>query len=259
MSSIERVIQAKLNGDNTDMREGTDYCGEAVEMQQPTVEHQVLFVPIGGVIGQNLSSLERGMGAVDTLDIQGEMVEAAVDDSIKGVFLDIDSPGGTVNGTPELAEFVRSFNKPVAAFSRGMMASAAYYIGGAADVVYATPSAEVGSVGVIYPFIDSSKAYEMDGLKVDLITAGKHKGAGYDGTSLSDEQRALMQADVDQVHDEFKDFVTRTRDIHTDAMEGQTFSGREAQQIGMVDIVANSREGAINSFLNNLTNEGFFA
>jgi len=257
MSSIERIIQAKLN--DVELRDGTDVCGDEVEIQQPTVEHQLLFVPVAGVIGQNLSSMERGMGAVDTLDIYDELIEAAGDDTIKGIFLDIDSPGGTVNGTPELAEFVRAYNKPVAAFTRGMMASAAYYIGGAADVVMATPSAEVGSVGVIYPFIDSSEAYAQEGLKVDLITAGKHKGAGFDGTSLTDEQRALMQADVDLVHGEFMDFVTRTRDIAEEDMEGQTFTGNQAKENGMVDITVKSREGAINIFLNNLTNEGYFA
>ncbi len=83
-------------------------------------------------------------------------------DDIKAVFLDIDSPGGTVAGTPELAAAVASLNerKPVYAFSSGLMCSAAYWIASQARAIYATPSAQVGSIGVVQAVIDNSAALD---------------------------------------------------------------------------------------------------
>ena len=87
------------------------------------------------------------MGAVDTEDVAAALSEAGASPAVRAVFLDIDSPGGTVAGTPELAGAVASLNarKPVYAFTSGMMASAAYWIASQATAVYATPSAQVGS------------------------------------------------------------------------------------------------------------------
>ena len=83
------------------------------------------------------------MGATGSEEIGAALSEAAKRDDIKGVFLDIDSPGGTVAGTPELAAAVKSLNrqKPVYAFSSGLMCSAAYWIASQARAIYATPSA----------------------------------------------------------------------------------------------------------------------
>jgi ClpP class serine protease len=103
--------------------------------------------------------------------------------------LDIDSPGGTVAGTPELAAAVSALDqkKPVYAFSSGLMASAAYWIASQARAIYATPSAQVGSIGVVQAVVDRSAAINAAGIKVEVFSVGKYKAMGAPGTPLTDD------------------------------------------------------------------------
>jgi len=159
--------------------------------------------------------------------------------------LDIDSPGGTVAGTPELAAAVASLNdsKPVYAFSSGMMASAAYWIASQARAVYATPSAQVGSIGVVQAVIDDSAALAAEGLKVEVFSVGKYKAMGAPGTSLDDEQRGHIQSNIEETAREFHAAVlARGRSIPPEAMEGQTFSGRQAQRMNLAGMVPDRAE-----------------
>ena len=109
-----------------------------------TVQDGIGSVSIEGPILRKPNLFARVlMGATGSEEIGAALSEAAKRDDIKGVFLDIDSPGGTVAGTPELAAAVKSLNrqKPVYAFSSGLMCSAAYWIASQARAIYATPSA----------------------------------------------------------------------------------------------------------------------
>jgi ClpP class serine protease len=125
------------------------------------------------------------------------------------------------------------------------MASAAYWIASQADAIYAAPSAKVGSIGVIIPFLDRSGEMAKKGLKMEIFASGKFKGVGMPGTSLTDEQRELIQGDVQEIFEDFKSAVlSRGRNIPADAMEGQTFSARTAQKYGLANI-AKSKEALL--------------
>jgi signal peptide peptidase SppA len=158
-------------------------------------------------------------------------------DDVKAVLLDIDSPGGMVTGTPELADQIEACDKPVFAWSDGLMASAAYWLGVSADQVYTSSTAEVGSIGVYLPWRDSSKMMEDRGIKTEVFRAGKFKGMGYPGTSLNDEQRALLQAEVDDIYDLFASHVQRNRlgRVNKETMQGQTFRGKNAIKHSLID------------------------
>ena len=166
-------------------------------------------------------------------------------DDIKAVFLDIDSPGGTVAGTPELAATVASINaqKPVYAFSSGLMCSAAYWIASQARAIYATPSARVGSIGVVQAVIDDTAALDAKGIKVEVFAVGKYKAMGAPGTPLTDDQRELINSNLAETAGEFHAAVlARGRSIPPEAMEGQTFSGRQAQRFNLAGMVSDRAE-----------------
>lgn len=184
-------------------------------------------------------------GAVDTEELIAAVREAGAHEDVKAIFLDVDSPGGTVEGTPELADAVADIGrtKAVYAFTAGQMHSAAYWIASQADAIYATPSARVGSIGVILPIIDDSEAFKMEGLKVEVFAAGKFKSTGTPGTSLTDDQRAWLQSQVDEIAADFRDAVlARGRRIPDSAMEGQTFSTRQAQRLNLAGMVKDRDE-----------------
>jgi protease-4 len=163
------------------------------------------------------------------------------------VVLSINSPGGSVTGIPESAARVAALTKTkeVHAFVDAMACSAAYYIASQADHIAAAPSAILGSIGVYMAVLDATRNLEMEGYKVDLITAGKYKAMGSPFKPLSSEERAMLQSSCDALHADFRAAVKSGRRAATDAgghqtvadsaMEGQWFDGKQALENRLVD------------------------
>ena len=214
---------------------------QAAESPLLSIEDDIGVVAIEGPILRKPDLFARiFFGATSSEDIGEALREAGERDDIKAVFLNIDSPGGTVAGTPELAEAVKTLNgsKPVYAFSSGLMCSAAYWIASQARAIYATPSAQVGSIGVVQTVIDNTVALDKAGLKVEVFSVGKYKAMGAPGTPLTDDQRELIQSNLAEIAAEFHDAVlSRGRAIPAEAMEGQTFSGKQAQRHNLAGMV----------------------
>ena len=208
-----------------------------------SVENGVATIDIKGPLLPSVDEFDRViLGATGLDEIESAVREAAADPGVESIALNIDSPGGTVRGTPEAADAIYEASKvkPVTAHTAGTMASAAYWLGSQAQSVTMTRSASVGSIGVMVPHIDQSKRAEMLGVKVELFTTGKFKAAGFPGTSLTEAQRELIQERIDQVFGDFKTAVTRQgRAIPSEAMQGQTFYGPQAEALGLANVVRN--------------------
>jgi signal peptide peptidase SppA len=219
---------------------------KATENPLLTIEDGIGVIAIEGPILRKPDLMARVfLGATSSEEISEALREAAARPDIKAVFLNIDSPGGTVAGTPELAAAVASLDKqkPVYAFSSGLMASAAYWIASQARAIYATPSAQVGSIGVVQAVVDSSAAIDKAGIKVEVFSVGKYKAMGAPGTALTDDQRELIQSNLAEIAAEFHDAVlSRGRAIPAEAMEGQTFSGKQAQRHNLAGMVPDRAE-----------------
>lgn len=208
-----------------------------------SVENGVATIDIKGPLLPSVDEFDRViLGATGLDEIESAVREAAADPGVESIALNIDSPGGTVRGTPEAADAIYEASKvkPVTAHTAGTMASAAYWLGSQAQSVTMTRSASVGSIGVMVPHIDQSKRAEMLGVKVELFTTGKFKAAGFPGTSLTEAQRELIQERIDQVFGDFKAAVTRQgRAIPSEAMQGQSFYGPQAEALGLAKVVRN--------------------
>jgi signal peptide peptidase SppA len=225
--------------------------GGSLPQHQPassllSVEDGIGVVAIEGPILRKPDLFARiFFGATSSEEIGEALREAAGRPDIKAVFLNIDSPGGTVAGTPELAAAVASLNKqkPVYAFSSGLMASAAYWVASQATAIYATPSAQVGSIGVVQAVIDNSTALDKAGLKVEVFSVGKYKAMGAPGTPLTDDQRELISSNLAEIAGEFHAAVlAKGRAIPAEAMEGQTFSGKQSQRHNLAGMVPDRAE-----------------
>ncbi len=221
-----------------------------VEPEPPSpllsIEESVGIITISGPIIRRPGLLAQFLfGATDTDDIIKTVEEAAKEESIQAVLLDIDSPGGSVSGTHELAQAVGDLSrqKYVYAFTAGQMCSAAYWVASQCDAIYMTPSARVGSIGVIASIFDSSEALRNEGIKVEVFAAGKYKSLGSSGISLTDEQRAWLQQNVEEIAKEFHMAVlARGRKIPSEAMEGQTFSAKAAMRLNLAGTVKSKAE-----------------
>ena len=216
---------------------------------KPYVVDGIGVIPVVGVIGKGLSPLEKMMGAADVDEISDAVDAFAANPEVEKIAFQVSSPGGTVTGVEELANKIRGLDKPTMAYTDSEMASAAYWIGSAADRVLASPSSTVGSIGVYLAIPDFSKAAEMAGIKMVVLKSGKFKGAGIEGTSLNADQIENLQASVDAIHADFKAAVNMKRKmVKADAMEGQTFSGKQASQNGLVTGLADSFTEALAKF-----------
>jgi len=222
----------------------------AIFGEKPTLEKfpPLAIIPVKGVIGKNLSELESMCGCCDVHSIEEMLEECERDPSIKTIILDIDSPGGTSVGVPELANRIKNCSKEVISFTGNECCSAAYWIGSQASAFYATPSSSVGSIGVYIAFPDCSEAYKMEGVKMDVIKSGAYKGAGIPGTSLDEGQRKMLQQEVSDIHADFKEAVKSVRSFVEDSsMEGQQFSGKRAAEAGLVTALTNGFDEMIQS------------
>jgi len=209
------------------------------------------FVPIKGVIGKDISEVESFCGCCDIHDVEEMLEECERDTQIETVILVVDSPGGTSVGVPELANRVKMFPKKVCSFTSSECCSAAYWIASQASEFYATPSATVGSIGVYIAYPDMSKAFEMEGVRMDVIKSGAFKGAGVPGTSLDQNQRKMLQQEVNDLHADFKEAVKSVRSFVEDSsMEGQCFSGKRGAEAGLVTSLTNGFDELMMSLSN---------
>lgn len=202
----------------------------------------VAILPLFGTIFPRANMMTDVSGATSA-DRFGAKFSALVDDpDIGAIVLDINSPGGQVNGIAEAANriFEARGKKPVVAVANHLMASAAYWIGSAADEIVVTPDAEVGSVGVFAVHQDISKKLEQDGIKVTFIKEGKYKTEGNPYEPLSDEARDIIQGHVSEAYDNFINSLARNRGVTADDVrngygEGRVVGAKHAIRLGMAD------------------------
>lgn len=200
----------------------------------------VAIIRIDGVIDKRMSALEAECFGGCDLDVVDEALAQVTNDrAVTHVVLDIHSPGGGVTGTPETAARIARLAKvkEVHAFVNCQACSAAYWLASQADLIAAAPSATVGSIGVYMALLDESRALEMEGYSVNLIKAGKHKAMGASFQKLTDEERAIFQGQVDSIYADFKKAVTASRRIADSTMQGQSFDGKTALKLGLVDVL----------------------
>ena len=202
-----------------------------------------------GVLGVGLTKFEKLTGGADMEELTAQIDAMVANPAVKRIAFNVSSPGGTVLGTPELADKVANIPLPTMAYTKDLMASGAVYAFSQADQVLASRSAYVGSIGVI--MVDESYAgyYEQIGLKMEIFRAGKFKAANVAGEGYTDEMRADEQARIEAMHEQFKQVVLRKRSMASRAdMEGQIFTGEEAAAKNLITGLASSFAEALAQF-----------
>jgi len=226
--------------------EGVDF--EAATTRTATkfkdIKGSIVTVPLYGYISHK-ASIWSAMGLETSSEtFAGWMDDLASNPQVGAIVIDIDSPGGTVSGVSSVTDKIHSLRgtKPIIAVVNDLMASAAYWIGSAADEIVADPESLTGSIGVFGMHADYSKALEEQGIKVTFISAGKFKVEGNPYEPLSDEAKAYEQSQVDDYYESFIDSVARNRGVSAskvkaDFGQGRIFTAKRAKEAGLVDRV----------------------
>lgn len=186
----------------------------------------------------------------DSQRVRSAIRSAVADKSIDAIVLRIDSPGGMVAGTQEMADDIRTANgvKPVHAFIEDLGASAAYWAASQAGTITANATAEVGSIGVLAVVADMSEMAANEGVKVHVVATGPYKGAFVPGAEVPEKHLDYLQSRVDDTMGHFQAAVTQGRGLTGEALDrvsdGRVWGAAESQRLGLID-----RVGSLDSML----------
>jgi len=221
-----------------------DAEGEAKEDELPyeMIGDGIARIPVHGPLTKFPTSFDSMFGGSSTVRIRNAVRRAATDNNVLALLLDVDSPGGTVNGTPELADDVRAFRdvKPVVAYVSDLCCSAAYWIASQADQIHVSPVSFTGNIGCYSVLEDSTGAQEKYGYKLTTVASAEFKGLGADG-KVTEALIAETQREVTGIHELFVDAVAAGRLMDRDAAaalaDGRAHLGAAAVAVGLADKV----------------------
>lgn len=239
---VDRIVQAR------DERRGRiragDRYGEAGDIPYELIGSTAV-VRIEGIIARHANqvndvSMPRGTSCEW---IRDTLTACVADRKVERILLDVDSPGGVVNGIDDVVTAIRQARteKPLISYAHGDMCSAAYWIASQANEVIAAPTASVGSIGVFRVVDDVSKRFEEWGTKRHVVRSGTKKAVGVEGLPISDTDLATMQREIDALHSVFVMDVALGRGM-TEAKvreiaDGDVHVGKDAVAAGLADRV----------------------
>jgi ClpP class serine protease len=244
--AVDAVLRPYLVMRNPKMKDGDFIAGETDVFGQPLpqmleVNHDtgLATVHVNGPLLQHAALIDKSCGACSYQDIDQALEEAMGNDGARKILLRMDSPGGQHCGAIELAEKIAEIanggQKEIFAFTDATMASACYCLAAGCNGIFTTRTSYVGCIGSLIAFMDFSKLFETQGIKPVVFASGKYKGAGIEGTSLTDDQAEYLMGLVETAAGQFKDHVRANRAVAEESMEGQSMYGEDAVAAGLAD------------------------
>ena len=243
---IQAIYTTHFRGEKIDIEAIEARLGRplANDQQEYTIqEGGIAVLPISGVISNKANMFTRVSGGASAQLLTKQLNSMRADPRVRGVVLDFDTPGGSVFGIPAMAAEIRALasEKPTASVSTGMMASAGYWTGSAANSVFMSGETDyLGSIGVV-----ATHSYNPRNTTAQTteITAGKYKRMASDNAPLTAEGRAYIQQQVDEIYRSFVQAVAENRRASVDQVlsnmaDGRIFVGRQAIDAGLADGIA---------------------
>lgn len=164
---------------------------------------------------------------------------AEKDEDVKAIILYVDSPGGSVVASDEIALQVKAIEKPIIAMMGSLAASGGYYVSAPTNEIWATPHTLTCSIGVISQFLNVEQFSEEYGITAVTITSGPLKDTGNPFREFNEQDRELWQSIVDEAYDTFVAVVVEGRDMSEEDVravaDGRICSGMQAQEMHLVD------------------------
>lgn len=214
--------------------------GQIVKSQKMDGSGLIAKIPVSGAL---MKASDKECGILGTSEMRQMVLDANANPNIRAIILDIDSPGGAVDGTGELADAVRDANKPVYAFANGLVASAGFWIASAAQGgIYAShATAEIGSIGTAISFYDFTQYYEKAGIKQHYINAdgSPDKNQDYYKALAGDYQPIIKQL-LNPTNALFHKAVKYNREgmlkmNGAEPLTGKVYLAAQAQELGLID------------------------
>jgi signal peptide peptidase SppA len=207
-----------------------------------TIVDGTAIIPLEGVLTKKNNCWSD---ATSTIEFRHALRKAAHDPQVDSVLIVVDSPGGSLSGTQSAAREIglAKERKPVHAYVEGECCSAAYWIASQCDVVHASSTAIIGSIGVLMVVPDTSRAYEKAGIKMHVIGSTDLKGAGSDGSPVTDAMILEWKSTISALSDEFVKNIAMGRGIKIEDAQkwadARVHIASDALALGMIDTICN--------------------
>ncbi|TLS97100.1 signal peptide peptidase SppA [Aliarcobacter cibarius] len=192
----------------------------------------------------NLQKIELTGPIIDVSKVLENIDKAKKDDNIKGVLFVVDSPGGAVAPSVEIAYAIKelTLKKPVVTYASGVIASGSYYASIWSNKIIANPGSIVGSIGVIMQGFEAGEFLQKIGLTAQTVKAGKYKESGTVARKWTDFEEKQLQSVINDTYNMFVSDVANARKLdvnnHTNFADAKIFTSRQAKEVGLVDEVA---------------------
>ena len=202
----------------------------------PAYGDKIAIVRIKGTITSSSSLFEETVSPEEIFPILESIEE---DPSIKGVLIEINSPGGSVVASREIAMAVRDMDKPTVCWLGDLAASGAYWIASSCDTIVADPLTLTGSIGVTASYLQFSGTMEKYGVTYERFVSGEYKDTGSPFRNLTEKEEEGMMRLVNETFEYFLDDVRDNRGLSNEVVEsiksGGMYLGKDAVRIGLVD------------------------
>ena len=214
---------------------------------------------VGGCIGIIVADGEitssSGYGVVGSQDFVNFVKQAEQRPDVKGIMIEINSPGGSAVASREIYEAIRSTKKPTVAHIGEMGASGGYYIALGADKIVADPLAITGSIGVRTTIYEASSLLAKIGINATVVKSGELKDMGDVYRPMTDEEKKVFMDAINEVADDFRTTIIYERSNNSrfstanldKVMDARILTGKQAYELGLVDELG-SRQEARNAF-----------
>lgn len=192
----------------------------------------------------NLQKIELSGAIMDVSKVLSDIEKAKKDENIKGVLFVVDSPGGAVSPSVEVAFAIKELKelKPVVTYASGTIASGSYYASIWSDKIIANPGSMVGSIGVIMQGFEASELLDKIGLSVQTVKAGKYKESGTPTRKWTAYEEEQLKSVIDDTYNMFISDVASARKLkienHTSFADARIFTSKQAKEVGLIDEVA---------------------
>lgn len=207
---------------------------------------KIAIIPIKGmVISEEAShsafpllALARVVSSAETIPL---IESVKKNRRIKGLILEINSPGGRPFPCKEIAESIKSLGKPTVAWIREYATSGGYWIASSCDSIVADPLSSLGSIGVASIRPDFSQLMKKFGIDVETMASGIYKTFGIPYKKSTPEEKELLKEELDTIYKNFIEEVTKNRKLKEEGVQeistGKIYLGEEAKKLGLIDFL----------------------
>lgn len=240
--AMRHVLKLRASGGRVPEDEIAAVMMQAADRPVQRGAGSIAILPLFGAITHRANLFSESSGGTSVQGFSKAFAQVVADPNVTAVIIESDTPGGGVSGLPELADQIYKARsaKPIIGHANTRALSAGYWLMSQCDELVVAPVSEVGSIGVFLWHENWHEAYKMEGIEPDIIRYGEHKAEANDWEPLTDDSRAYIQSQVNEVGEMFTRAVARGRGVSAERVrndygKGRSVMAKDAVRLGMAD------------------------